>query len=130
MNQKNGFAAMAGCRLGHPPKCMNQGSLPIAASSPASQLAYRAAQCSGTFILSLNLSHPSLHQSRKKATLIFNSTSFPLLSQACTGFPLGCATGGFPQCLWIRAASLTGSGSFAVAGGLGGATLWEEGVEL
>lgn len=27
-------------------------------------------------------------------------------------------------------ASLTGSGSFAVAGGLGGATLWEEGVEL
>lgn len=75
MNQKNGFAAMAGRGLGHSPECMSQSSLPTAAGSPASQLACRAAQHSGTHILGLSLSLPSLHQSHKKVTLIFSSTS-------------------------------------------------------
>lgn len=121
MNQKKGFAAMAGCGLGHSPKCMNQSSLPTAVGSPASQLACHAAQHSGTPILGLNLSLPSLHQSHKKATLIVNSTS--VQAQLFTSLPsmqqwhvlalsLCYATGGFLQCLQIRA----GSGSL----------LWQE----
>lgn len=121
MNQKKGFAVMAGRGLGHSPKCTNQSSLPMAAIYPASQLACRAAQHSGTLILGLNLSLPALHQSRKKATLIFNSTSVQAqhATVARTGFvPLLCHwwlppvptdKGSFP-------ASLTGSGSL----------LWQE----
>lgn len=113
MNQKNGFAAVAGRGLGHSSKCRSRSSLPTAAGSSASQLACHAVQCSGTLILGLNLSLPSLHQSHKKATLIFNFTSvqaqFPLPSQASNNniscLCLCCATGGFAQCLQIRAIS-------------------------
>lgn len=67
MNQKNGFAAMAGRGLGHSPESMSLSSVPTAASSrlPAG---CGAGQCSGTLILCLNLPLPLLHQSHKKAT--------------------------------------------------------------
>lgn len=103
MNQKNGFAAMAGRGLGHSPKYMSWVSLPTAASSPASQLACRAAQRSGTVILGLNLSLLSLGE---YPHWIFNSTS--VQAQLSTSLPsiqqrhvlalsLYCANGGFPS---------------------------------
>lgn len=79
-----------------------------------SQLACQAAQSSGTLILGLNLSLPSLHQSHKKATLIFNSTSVQaqlsaslpsIQQQQVLALSLCSATGGLAQCLWIRAVS-------------------------